>query len=373
MTTDKPFDVTNSTNPWLMERECRTPITGPEGLPLTAEYIWSKSGQDRVDLMNWVFDYYRNAGYPFFKLTAAELTSDFQALKNKNPNEIFVNGVIKNSNTTGLDISKHFTDDLFLNTKCAGNKRSCLDVFNDDAEFKKVLKNRMGWKTSGEGGSTRPYVFAIDDRMIFQGMRSSGLGSSVSFFKPMIAKYIYAKYGVKKVIDYSCGWGARCIAALSLGVEYYGIDPLTSDRINDMIKYFGGTGFSVLGCSEQEDYSVFPDVDMCFSCPPYFNLEIYSTDETQSSHYDEYSIWLENYWRPTVKKCYPKCQKFSLVAVEKVGKNDLLQDMMKICEEEGGKLLESIPIKTSAGHLSNKATTKKTTKKTESVVVYEVK
>jgi hypothetical protein len=61
-----------------------------------------------------------------------------------------------------------------------------------------------------------------------------------------------------KVLD----GGRISIAALSLGVEYYGIDPLTSDRVNEMIKYFGGKGFAVKECSEKLDYSIFPNVHL---------------------------------------------------------------------------------------------------------------
>jgi hypothetical protein len=368
----KPYDATNSTNaPWLMKCSGE-PIT-LNGHKLTAEYIWSKQGADREALLDEVFNHYRKVGYPVFKLTDAELTEDFNQLKAANASSIVLNGTIKNSNTAGLDAAKHFTADLFLAAKSSGKSKSCLEVFNDDELFRKVLKNRMGWNVSSEDGTTRPYVFGLNDKMITQGMRSSGLAYSVSHFKPMIAKYIYEKYKVKKTLDYSCGWGARCVAAMSLGVEYYGLDPLTADRINAMIKYFGGAGFVSSGCSESTDYGVFPDVDLAFGSPPYFDLEIYAADETQSSHYTKYEDWLEKYWRETVKRCISKCKYFSFVGVEAVKKLSLLEDMGLVCEEEGCKLIESIPIKTTKGHLSGKKQSGSIDKKTEHIQIYEVK
>jgi len=187
----------------------------------------------------------------------------------------------------------------------------------------------------------------------------------------MIAKYIYDKYNVKKVLDYSAGWGARCIAALSVGAEYYGIDPLTSDRINKIIEYYNGVGKCVSDCSEKADYSIFPEVDLCFSSPPYFDLEIYA-DTNQSSDYKDYTDWLEKYWKATVEKCYKKSKYFSFMAVEKVRKFNLLEDMNKICLASGGKLIEKIPIKTSTGHLSAKKKTGRIDKKTEHILVYKV-
>jgi hypothetical protein len=369
--TNKPYDATTHSNPWLMK--CSgSPINDATGHPLTPEYIWSKQGAAREELLEWVFSYYRKTGYPVFKLTDAELKKDFEDLKKKDPNDILENGVIKNSNTVGLDAAKHFTSDLFSAVK--GTKTiSCLDAFNDDSILKKVLKNRMGWNTSKEDGSERPYVFGINDKMIVQGFRSSAQGHAVSHFKPLIAKYVYNKYSVKSTLDYSCGWGARAVGALCLGAEYYGIDPLTSDRVSQIIKYFGGSGFCVKNGSELIDYSIFPDVDLCFSCPPYFDLEIYSNDTMQSSRHKQYNDWLELYWTPTVNKCFPKCKLFGFVAVQNVRKNNLLEDMNKICLDAGGILIEDTPIKVSKSHLSGKAQNKSVDKKTEHLMIYKVR
>ena len=366
-----PFDATNSSNPWLMK--CvGDPITGPTGDLLSPDYIWSLKGNERVLLVEWLLKYYRDKGYPYFHATDDELKSDFAALAKKDPKDVVSDGVIKNSATVGSKIAKHFTDDLFSCTR--GRKQmSCVEAFNDDETLRFVLKNRMGWNTTTEGGSLRPYVFGINDKMICQGLRSSAKGFVTSNFKPLIAKYVYDKYNVKKTIDYSCGWGARCAAALSLGIEYYGIDPLTFERINKIINYFGGKGFAVGKASENFEYSWFPEVDMAMSCPPYTDYEIYSMDERQSSSYVEYNDWLTKYWQETVKRCYEKCKYFAFIAVENVGKHELLEDMRNICSREGGKVIEDTLISVSRGHLSGKAKTKQVCKKTEHLMVLEVK
>ena len=46
-------------------------------------------------------------------------------------------------------------------------------------------------------------------------------------------------------------------------------------------------------------------VDFAFSCPPYFILEKYCDEDTQSiNKFPEYEQWLEFYVRPTIKNCY---------------------------------------------------------------------
>lgn len=368
---NEPYDETNSSNPWLINKARSTPISDDQGNRLTAEYIWSKQGKDREKLVDWVFKYYRSKGFPLFKLTDAQIKTEFKKLCDKDPAIVFNQGTLKNSNITGLSVAKHFTSDLFIKAR-ERNGESCYDVFHDDELFKKVLKNRMGWCSTSEDGSNRPYIFAIDDAMIFQGMRSSRIAGSISHFKPMIAKFVYDRYKAKKTIDFSAGWAARCVAALSSDVEYYGIDPFTSDLVNKTIKYFNGKGRCVKSGSETFDYSQFPNVDICFSSPPYFDIEIYSDDVNQSSQYSDYQDWLDYYWKETVKRCYEKTKYFSFLAVNQVRKFDLLEDMCEICEGIGGELVESLPVSVAKGHLSGKRKTGKVKKKTEFLVVYKV-
>ena len=371
-----PFDETNSSNPWLINVNIDESIIGPENVALTAEYIWSKNGADRVGLMNWVFNHYRSKGFPFYTFDNDYLQKCFSKLQQKDSKSVLnKEGQLKNSSNQGLDIVKHFTSELFLKAK--GNKKSsssCFEVFSDDEKFKKVLMNRMGWKKTREDGSDRPYVFNITDKMIIQGMRSSGLAYSTSHFKPLIAKYIYEKFNAKKVLDPSAGWGARAIAAGSLGLEYYGIDPLTSHRVNDLMTHFNICGNVIDGVSEDvETYGSFPKVDLVFSSIPYFNLEHDSDDETQSDNkFKQYDEWLSKYLSPTVENCLSLLDgHFIICMVEMVDKFNVADDLCNLCISKGLKLKEAIPWKTSTSHLSQKRKTKKTSKNTEKVFVFK--
>jgi hypothetical protein len=42
------------------------------------------------------------------------------------------------------------------------------------------------------------------------------------------------------------------LEAISNGYNYIGIDPLTADRLNIMMKYFNGKYQVIKGCSENE-------------------------------------------------------------------------------------------------------------------------
>lgn len=337
---------------------------------LTAEYIWSLNEQERLGLIGKIKQYYKT--FPKESLTEDYIDSQFEKLKRANPNEVLnSNGEIKNSATLCLDVTRYYNRDKFYKVR-GENVMSLEEVFQENLE--QVLKNRMGWYTSTEDGTERPYVFNITDKMIRQGIRSSGLGFNVSQFKPLVAKYLYSKYAKEKVLDYSAGWAARALGALSLGLEYYGIDPSTADEVNEVIRKFG-KGFCVKNGSEvEESYNNIPEVDCALSCPPYFRLEQYSEEESQSIvKYSEYTAWLEYYWKPTVQNCVRKLKKdgyFILVMIEKHKEHDILNDMKNVVLGEGLCFVEEISYQTSRNHLSGKKKTQINTKNTEKVVVF---
>ena len=215
------------------------------------------------------------------------------------------------------------------------------------------------------------------------------MGYAVSNFRPSIAKWMYARgaelanVNKAKVFDYSGGWAARAMGALSLGFDYDATDPLTAKCIEKCIKTFKKDlqKCNVFDrCSEDEFFrnSTFEEkYDIIGSCPPYFDLEIYSNDEKQStSTCKEYQDWLETYWRRTVKNCiYMMKNKgiFILVMKEMVNKFSIFNDMVSIMFEEGLEMIEKHYYKTTTNHLSGKTKTGRSTKANEVVIFIKKK
>jgi hypothetical protein len=370
---DKPYDSATHQNPWLINTNRESCILGPEGVPLTAEHIWSKSGHDREELAEWVYHHYRRE-FVRDSMSETDLDREFGKLRAKEAASVInADGEIINSSRLGNDICRHFVWDKYFSAKGRPGSRSVREVY-DSPKLLDVVKNRMGWCLTREDGEERPYVFAITDKMILQGIRSSGLGHNVSMFKPMVAKYLLSR-ARKRVIDYSAGWGARCLAAMSLGLEYYGIDPNTAPELNRMMARFGGRGFVVDGCSaDRESYRSMPETDCAMSCPPYFDLETYSSDRRQSIvRHPEYEGWLKEYWRATVDNCFERlCDGGVFIAVvrESLDGRDFVGDMRGECERGGLTLVEALRHKTPTSHLSRKRSTGRVSKTNEIALVF---
>jgi len=381
---DNPFTYENSENPWLMNHKNESALE-INNKKITAEYLWTLNSEQRIQCLNDVFSYYRKNGFPYERYTDEHIIKQFNKLKKYDISKVInEEGFISNSGHLCLDVCRHFCYDKFWKAS-SETMMSIEDVFNDDTAFLKVLKNRMGWNTSSEDGNDRPYMFTISDKMILTGIRNSAQGYGVSNFRPTIAKFIYQKYlqdiYSPTVFDYSGGWGARALAAASLNYNYYATDPLTSENINTLGNFLKTNNLitSTIKCFNSgseitETYKNIPQVDMCMSCPPYFNLEVYSDNETQSyNEHKNFDEWIKTYWTYTVNNCNSILKKdgFFVLIIKDYYKDLPLKDkMVEIVNNLGYTLIDTYQYKTSNSHLSGKIKTGKNTKTSEYVIVW---
>ena len=157
-------------------------------------------------------------------------------------------------------------------------------------------------------------------------------------FKPNVSKVIYDKLNSKNVLDFSAGWGDR-LAGFYAGEtsEYYlGIDPRKenhpiyeeqSEFYNKHRSIFEPNKTSDFICqpAEDVDFMKYKDkFDTVFTSPPYFNVERYSYDDTQSwVKYKEIDEWNEHFLQKTLKNlwCSVKSGGYLLVNISDVYSN----------------------------------------------------
>lgn len=146
----------------------------------------------------------------------------------------------------------------------------------------------------------------------------------VANFSPKEARDIYFRYfpnalddSAEKIncLDTSCGFGSRMSSVLLSGHNYFGIDPNIElqGKLMECAKFYYDNGFidENQSCSLYTQGSeLFIDelegmIDVSFTSPPYFNLEKYSDDESESTkHYDDYELWIEKFAKPTIENTY---------------------------------------------------------------------
>ena len=141
-----------------------------------------------------------------------------------------------------------------------------------------------------------------------------------SQFKPNAAKALYDYFDVKNVLDFSAGWGDRLAGFYaSLNTELYvGLDPRVENHpiYHKQAQYYD----KLLTMFENEkkvffhdspaedfDYSEYDDTfDIVFTSPPYFNVERYSYDDTQSwVRYKTINDWNKDFLHKAIEKMWP--------------------------------------------------------------------
>lgn len=171
-------------------------------------------------------------------------------------------------------------------------------------------------------------------------------------FLPIRAKAIYERFCPKDgiIYDYSAGFGGRMLGALSSknNYTYIAVEP-NSDTYYNLLQLGSYIeketkrieSFKIYRTGS-ENFIPSQQIDFAFSCPPFFNLERYSNESSQSIvKYPEYNDWLEYYVRPTIQNCFKALKETGIYGIDLMNytngsiKYYLIQDWLKIAEEEG--------------------------------------
>jgi len=187
-----------------------------------------------------------------------------------------------------------------------------------------------------------PYASEIIRSLSF----TNGLGK-VTMYRPLMARNIVAYFDAKSVLDVCAGWGGRMIGSKSVdlaSVSYTGIDPCkkTYNALCGIRDELGLTGVTLINKPAEVALVELPEdakFDIALTSPPYFNLEIYSDETTQSTKLGDYQAWVDKFLRPVIVGVIGRV-KYSCWSVKNFKtdkKYNLLDDVVAIHQENGWK------------------------------------
>jgi hypothetical protein len=218
-----------------------------------------------------------------------------------------------------------------------------------------------------------PYASEIIRSLSF----ANGLGK-VTMYRPLMAKKVVAYLAEKdklkevRVLDVCAGWGGRMIGAKSaeggggggdkgggdklppqtprkgggLKVHYTGIDPCakTYEALRAIRDELMLTDVTLINKpAEVALQQPLGTYDIALTSPPYYNLELYSDEPTQSVQAGGYQAWLDTFLKPVIQGVIRLGVKYSCWSVKNFKtdkKYDLLDDVIRIHGEHGWRLLE---------------------------------
>lgn len=139
----------------------------------------------------------------------------------------------------------------------------------------------------------------------------------VGFFRPKVAHDMYSLMNATSILDPCAGWGDRLLAAIASPkiTRYIGVDPNKRlfkgyAKIEKYYTQFRDNPIDIqMLCDTFEDVDLddIEDVDLVFTSPPYFALEMYHADDmsTQSNiKYKRLKTWLEKFLFVLMKKAW---------------------------------------------------------------------
>jgi len=199
---------------------------------------------------------------------------------------------ISSTNRVGLKLCEHF----FPNFYDIEMKGKTYRQFWKKENLEKVLRwNRKSHST--------PYLSEIKRGIYF----CLGLTKN-TMYRPQMAKLICDTYKPKLVLDPCAGWGGRMLGAVASGAHYYAFEPNTTtyDNLLRLAHFLDIEDKVTLICDDalqMGKYSI-PKVDLVLTSPPYYTLEIYCKEDTQSiNNYETYEDWSKFFLKELIRVC----------------------------------------------------------------------
>lgn len=158
-----------------------------------------------------------------------------------------------------------------------------------------------------------------------------------TMYRPQMAKMVVSNLDGKRVLDPCAGWGGRMLGSVSAESEYIGFEPNTETYlgllklidylgISDKVRIIQDSALNMLNY----DLGKF---DIVLTSPPYFDLEIYSNESSQSINgFTNYSDWLNEFLKPLIEISSRHLNEngWSCWNVHNIGKMKMIDDVKNI-------------------------------------------
>ena len=288
-----------------------------------------------------LFVHYRAKGFPYPSLTDKRLAADFRSVMSalKYPIYQILDGRVHISNQNhGSRLLEHFFPNMY-----DGSRKGYLPptkAWESDDKLMALVRNRL------------KYADNISDASFRKGIKLTW--GAVYNYRSATAVQVFKAFNTNGlVLDYSAGFGARMLAASALGLEYHGFDPNTEtyNNLRKMDTWMSEHGDSTprhLYCQGSEEMEPPEGVfGLAFSSPPYFDLENYCDEGSQSvKKFPDRGTWMTGYWEEVVKRSIRSLTPEGVFAVclSPYSCSDIIQKTEEVCSSLGFRKVAEISV-----------------------------
>jgi hypothetical protein len=205
--------------------------------------------------------------------------------------------------SSGMKIIRDFCPQLFtMNRK---GSLSPVQIYSDKDMFLDCIRRTIKYADKDSIAAVR------------SGLKTYRSNKGISNFPPIWAKTVINDLDSSnniKMLDYSSGFGGRLVGAYTSGKvkEYLGIDPCKNNydsvtKIGEVVDYHSNLSkkdfsWELKNITAEEYFEKFDEkFDLVLTSPPYFDLEVYENDKSQSYiKHNSYEDWLNNWHHKTL-------------------------------------------------------------------------
>jgi DNA modification methylase len=260
-------------------------------------------------------------------------------------------------------------------------KRFCVPPFSIlDAKQERWQERKKEWlKITGDLSETR----TGEHGQFCNGALLESISGGTSNFDPVLAEIMMKWFCVEggHILDPFGGEQTKGVVAGELGYKYTAMEIRKAQvELNkEKTKLYPGVEYVCGDSINLSDFIKEKDFDMCFTSPPYYDLEVYS--ENDMSALGTYEEFIDNY-KKIFAQCYEKMADDTFLVI-KIGEirdkktgiyRNFVGDNIRIFNELGFKyyneLILSTPIGTAAITASKMMATRKVQKVHQNVLVF---
>jgi hypothetical protein len=299
------------------------------------------------------FDEVRSAGFPVYSLTMEEKWHEMQLLLNYDRTRLIEGGIVGQT-MHGLALAWHYFPHAW-GVRCGG-RLSPLDTFAADERLQNALSRREKYGALKSESDKRKAIRTVSGTQ------------AVSNFRPTAAAAIYDRYmpeGDGVTWDMSSGYGGRLLGAIASSRvrKYLGTDPatLTFDGLSEMavelppMAEYLGVERTEIELHKISSENFVPDrglIQLAFTSPPYWNVEQYSDEPTQSFiKFPTPDAWLNGFLGATLSNCHHGLAtdgKLIVNIANVPSYPNLTEDFRRLARRCGFRLIETLQLALSA-------------------------
>lgn len=268
---------------------------------------------------------------------------------------------ISSTSRLGMKLCEHFNPNFYDIESATGTSFKSLWT---QPNLEKILRwNRKSHST--------PYLSELKRGIYF----CCGLTKN-TMYRPQMMKLACMKYNPEVVLDPCAGWGGRMLGAVASGAHYIAFEPNTQtyDNLNRMALFLGIQHHVTLICDDARNMNKYklPKAGLVLTSPPYFDLEVYAHEATQSiTTTPTYQDWADGFLREIIKLGLEHLTDTGVSCwnVGKVRGRDMNDDVLKYHNEFGFDKIDTLDVLSSKRQGNQNAT--KNAKSADSTIVYK--